>query len=141
MREIKFRAWDGEKMHYKLYELQTDDNYNFTDVCIWPEGEDCPTKLGCTHDKCNIQKQGLYNRVHLMQYTGLKDVNGVEIYEGDIIGYWGSKTWPIRYNTASLEWEMYYIETSNRMSRLTKSALFNKAVVGNIYENPELLKE
>ncbi|MDY2572717.1 MAG: YopX family protein [Fusobacterium necrophorum] len=70
MREIKFRAWDTR---YKcMFTPEKIDFYNFTlqieEGCIWdswdPNGNE---------------------KVILMQYTGMRDHKGVEIYEGDII--------------------------------------------------------
>lgn len=70
MREIKFRAWDGKQMYYHNWrdrDSQVHDLWQF--VVNVPDGE-------------------------LMQYTGLKDKNGKEIYEGDRLKIkWVQQNW------------------------------------------------
>ena len=123
MREIKFRAWDkdGEKW------LDEDQFY------IYPSGV-----VDAWQGSDNIA------RVHLMQFTGLLDRQGKEIYEGDIIKlsrYWADdlqqKYAEVFYTPLAKfdiacpmikKWDFYTI---------TKEC----EVIGNIYENPELLEE
>jgi hypothetical protein len=77
-------------------------------------------------------------RYHLMQYTGLKDKNGVEIYEGDILGGivgGGVVVWinrEARYGISFLgEAHDVYLEELEQA---------NLEVIGNIHDNPELLE-
>jgi len=114
MREIKFRAWDGEEMWHG--DLSSS---------IWTDG--------------TVQ----YNLSKYMQYTGLKDAKGHEIYEGDVISdhvgsgcvqyvdYYGA--FRVNYfGTTRAKWFYDYILKGERESI---------EIIGNIYENPELLEE
>lgn len=69
------------------------------------------------------------------RYTGLKDKNGKEIYEGDIIDFFGER-YPVIYRAGGF-WAEY--------SKTQKDHLFlyaiDSEIVGNIHENPELLKK
>ena len=111
MREIKFRAWvDGEKM--------------INDV-----GNNLGYYLG-TKDSCE-----------LMQYTGLKDKNGKEIYEGDIIDNGeGMELTIVEYVE-----DMFHLKSTKYPNlskgnyRLATYVGLGCEIIGNIYENPELL--
>lgn len=110
MREIKFRVWDEKEM---LYE----SNSSLFD-------REC--------DGSGIDYQ-------LMQYTGLKDKNGREIYEGDIVKEKGSGNEVIglvdpfnqlfNTETVALAGYLYYLSKEK----------IDIEIIGNIYSNPELL--
>jgi len=123
-REIKFRAW-----------VKQDNEWFYTYLDI-EEDDFCGNEIWLDYDKCAT----------IEQYTGLKDKNGKEIYEGDIL-------W----------WEHFYgmtgenIETTAKVYWEEKDASFvvgdwfeplghlvdedEIEVIGNIHENPELLED
>lgn len=69
MREIKFRAWDGKQMH-RVCRL----GCNGFSTDVWS-----PSPVACI--------SAFSKNLEIMQYTGLKDKNGKEIYEGDIVSF------------------------------------------------------
>jgi len=118
-RIIKFRAWDRD---YKIMEKVHCLTFDF------PEN-------GQTESKNLNSYWYKQNNIILMQYTGLKDKNGVEVYEGDIVRYaiieeswkviWKKYGWCFKLSDG----DEYNIPVTNLVK-----------VIGNIYENPELLK-
>ena len=107
MREIKFRAWDNEKnkMDYKPYFHEFEDiNTQFEDMDFI-----------------------------LMQFTGLHDKNGKEIYEGDIVCNEGFKE--------EVKWNEFYGWVVSDEQMLGEVNFARIEVIGNIYENKELLDE
>lgn len=110
MREIKFRVWDNEENNF------------------WGEGRSL--KL------LSLVSDSLVNddSTVLEQYTGLKDKNGVEIYENDIISasvYVFQETGLVEYSPFG-EWVFGNIRLNEFMSSLT--------IIGNIHENADLLE-
>ena len=76
----------------------------------------------------------------LMQFTGLLDKNGKEIYEGDIVNCTVFSHRIVKYNDKQASFK-YYAPTLNISSEMLKSDVErHDEVIGNIYENPELMK-
>lgn len=121
--EIKFRAWDKEnKSMMKIFDSSMQKDWYLPN---WSE------------------------KYEVMQYTGLHDKNGVEVYEGDIVHWgaivrrdfhlleigadvvveWSEYAWVVRESSATIH------------DNLKDLQEYDFKVIGNIYENPELLKE
>lgn len=134
MREIKFRAWDKERNI--MIGVDYPDNWGNEDDEYWGD----VFEIGLSE----ITDIAQNDRFELMQYTGLKDKNGKEIYEGDVIRYFEGCTigvvifgecvfesyYVVMGWTVSGAYDfMFYQEEANRME-----------IIGNIYENPDLVK-
>ena len=96
------------------------------------------------HQWFRVKKVGIsaFDLEHytLMQYTGIKDKYGVEIYEGDIVTYHPSKMFVVLYQPGSFTAHRIKKDGSLQKSGYLLIELTNLEVIGNIYENPELLK-
>lgn len=120
-REIKFRAWDGDKMRYNVLAGHGDYVAEHEDDSIWWWHE--PPKA-------------------IMQFTGLLDKNGKEIYEGDIVE---AKNWnPMCYTVEFIEGGFCFTHPKLKGSPIDINLMFSSqgcacAVIGNVHENPELL--
>ena len=128
MREIKFRAWDkaeNKMIHYEP--LIFGENYK--DILARPNTE---TNRHYVDDYPYANSDMV-----LMQYTGLKDKNGVEIYEGDIVKAW------LDFGPGGEEQRTYEVLISPFGANLedwTFREFRLPEIIGNIHQNPELLE-
>ncbi|MFD1066665.1 YopX family protein [Oceanobacillus locisalsi] len=120
MREIKFRAW--LKQH---------------DIMIAVDSIDFAEEEIMIIDDTGIDRYFPFEEIELLQYTGIKDKNGEEIYEQDYVKDHKGHAYTVRYNDfcASM---LYPLDGGEFMAIYPGIEL---EVIGNIYENPELLEE
>ena len=136
-RKIKFRAWDKRKK-WMVYDVQ--DAYDG----LWSERNS--DEINDHYAYVSNFKSFMYEEeFNFMQYTNLKDKNGVEIYEGDILMAGDAYLGVIEYHSTRAQFIGRNIGmsfTEDEYDTLyTKNGRFNSAkVIGNIYENSELLE-
>ena len=121
---FKFRAWHKESKEMILFKYDgVCDEYShlafsavekkYRGICALP---------------IHFNDYKSEKKIILMQYTGLTDKNGKEIYEGDILDYRGSGTTPYKL-------EVVYSGATFNIAGLI---IDDYVVIGNIYENPNL---
>ena len=130
MREIKFRAWLKEEK--KMVNVETID---FTDKSIqYLEKNEFINAY--------LLRRMIFGDIELMQYTGLKDKNDKEIYEGDILFFRdeNTKCVVVWQDTAFIIKSVEIRKYSEKMCWLDDTEICCE-IVGNIYENKNLLEE
>ncbi len=148
-REYKFRAWDDEESRIVTSsEIEMEWDRECGCFFVWKEIDEV----------CKEQRS-----FKLMQFTGRKDINNVEIYEGDIIvmndyPFYGNaevitdsnKQYDELNYVGVVEWDVYigYFLNLKPVSKRVRGGACGSTlqdydgmlVIGNIYENPELLE-
>lgn len=135
MREIKFRAWQPHAS------LHRQPGMYLVDDMVWHNATDEQPEKGevfLTRKIGTSRSSEFFEDVQIMQYTGLTDKYGKDIYEGDIISIPRGRTVS---NRCVIEWDGsgWYVKPSDM--RRTLWTVHNRVkVIGNIYENTELLE-
>ena len=143
MRMIDFRAWDKKKSEI-VDVMDIDFSGKKVGVCNVPKRM---FRAGRLHTIHSIERN--WSEVELMQYTGLKDKNDTEIFEGDIVKWsrfcmdFNLENYEERSDNFVVEWDVYntgFVLGDGEVF-LYKDISSELEVIGNVYENPELLEE
>lgn len=133
MKELKFRAWNKhDKKMATVTLLGLNQNLGVIDIAAWTtnNGNDYYTSRWLTEE------------TELMQYIGLKDKNGKEIYEGDLLIDDAAPDG--EQEIVEVKWDIdrakFYTASEGTFDGIEFDEVDWK-VIGNIYENPELIKE
>ena len=125
----KFRAWD------KRFSEFVEDFFASEDGKIYKKSTDTGYGIAISRETSD--------KVILMQSTGLVDKNGKEIFEGDILDYKGRKAL-VRWHGSYASFIYRFVDEPHKRNAEWKPlylAYMKCEIIGNVYENPELLED
>ena len=145
MRKIKFRAWEKSVRGLDARGMMWQSDETFKDYVLGFDGSVYEKFVDSFAGQSFENYRDVSDRFILMQYTGLKDKNGREIYEGDIVRYKLGGDWivgDVRYDADSAR----YVKRAEKAGsswdyKDLASYASSTQVIGNIYEDPELLEQ
>jgi len=129
----KFRAW-MKSLKWMCDVTNISFDSKFVDICQQGDTE--------RYTEMSVE----FDEVKLMQSTGLVDKNGKEIFEGDVVQFEDcyTETDFLYVNTGIVEWSQGSFTITNRdsveMGDLLDGEFLDVTIIGNVYENPELLE-
>lgn len=145
-RIIKFRFWDIDNkvltQGFTLEEIQNaGKGFNQTSVSeierikVFEDNNNTSTNNGCVlylHKEANTK-----SNVEVMQFTGLHDKNGKEIYKGDIVKIDKLGKYRVDYLDHSMKFFFQTLDDNKTSFTATPEMI---EIIGNVFQNPELLK-
>ncbi len=138
--EIKFRIWNGDMIYLK----PTIGKYDFENGIVLSFVEDGYAEFGA-HEKYDVDT----SNIKIMQYIGRKDSKGKDMYDGDIVKCVATEDYPNYDRITDIGWHRDLSWMVRQPSRdgilfdcglpITWGGWESIEVIGNIYQNPELL--
>ena len=121
-REIKFRCWSTKENKWMFgYEYPALGGFSLIgEIVLF--GEFAMYEL-----------ERYFNDFEIMQFINSKDMNGIEVYEGDILKAPSGRLFVVKWHEEEMRWAMLHNDTWYNISMNLLE------VIGNIYENPDLL--
>ena len=132
MKELKFRAWDKNEKKM-IYDGVIDRDFESSTILLVDFDGNLQGYMDDGVSGLWEHSVDIKDRFELMQFTNLKDKNGKEIYEGDILRSPANEFFEVFWNDTAGRWVF------NGFCFDVENLKFFE-VIGNIYENPELLK-
>jgi len=149
MREIKFRAWNKETKKMWWFNVMWGNTWNPGSGWIgMVDSPDCQRIHGKGINSGDNRVQVDIQDCELMQYTGRKDKNNVEIYEGDILDRNDNILAIVSFEDGKFGWDIRYKHLKENQRNdcfgrcyANQEGASKLVIIGNIYSDPHLLNK